>query len=108
MIFTLDFLMAMTMGIIVTSNMITMSLTTLKQRVTKVEMSGIVQVIAQYEDENDALPATLADLSAYIQGGGYKKDGWRTDYTYDTGDRELCSVNDAWGTTPNNKYCKGF
>jgi hypothetical protein len=100
--------MAMTMGIIVTSNMITMSLTTLKQRVTKVEMSGIVQVIAQYEEENDALPATLNDLGPYLEGNGYKKDAWRTAYTYDDTARELCSVNDAWGTAPNDKYCKEF
>jgi hypothetical protein len=108
MIFQLDLLIAYTIALMITVNTVTATLSSMQQRVTKVEMSGIVQQILLYEGENDTPPATLQDLAPYIQGGGYKKDAWGTAYTYDDSTRELCSVNDSWGTAPANKYCKGF
>ena len=80
----------------------------LKENVTEVEMELIVNAIEAHEIKKNELPADLDALSKHFKGTSYKTDAWDGDYTYSTGDRELCSVNDYWGTSPNDEYCVNF
>jgi hypothetical protein len=92
----------------ITGSMAFVSMDVVREQVTQEEMDLIVNYIHIHEIKTGSVPASLSTLAKYFKGTKYLKDSWNNDYTYDSGTRELCSINDYWGVSPNNKYCVSF
>lgn len=107
MLFMIEMMMFMVFTSILGS-MAIKSTSKLKEIVTEAEMELVVVGIEAYEIKKNALPTNLNALSKSFKGTSYKQDAWENEYTYSTVDRELCSINNYWGSVPNNKYCVSF